>query len=76
MSKRIITSQGAPTTGFTDKGAPSPLAQAIRAVFDSWMGDRAVSYRRINRIPETATFPPEQERLYGYDADIELRQSV
>jgi salicylate hydroxylase len=31
---------------------------------------------RINRIPETATFPPEQERLYGYDADIELRQSV
>jgi 2-iminobutanoate/2-iminopropanoate deaminase len=31
MPKRIITSQGAPTTGFTDKGAPSPLAQAIRA---------------------------------------------
>ena len=31
MPKRIITSQSAPTTGFTDKGAPSPLAQAIRA---------------------------------------------
>jgi len=31
LPKRIITSQGAPTTGFTDKGAPSPLAQAIRA---------------------------------------------
>ncbi len=31
MSKRIITSQSAPTTGFTDKGMPSPLAQAIRA---------------------------------------------
>ena len=31
MPKQIITSQGAPTTGFTDKGAPSPLAQAIRA---------------------------------------------
>jgi len=31
VPKRIITSQGAPTTGFTDKGAPSPLAQAIRA---------------------------------------------
>ena len=31
MPKRIITSQGAPTTGFTGKGAPSPLAQAIRA---------------------------------------------
>jgi 2-polyprenyl-6-methoxyphenol hydroxylase-like FAD-dependent oxidoreductase len=31
---------------------------------------------RTNRIPETATFPPEQERLYGYDAEIELRKSV
>jgi 2-iminobutanoate/2-iminopropanoate deaminase len=31
MPKRIITSQGAPTTGFTDKATPSPLAQAIRA---------------------------------------------
>jgi len=29
--KQIITSPGAPTTGFTDRGAPSPLAQAIRA---------------------------------------------
>jgi 2-iminobutanoate/2-iminopropanoate deaminase len=31
MPKRIIASPGAPTTGFTDKGTPSPLAQAIRA---------------------------------------------
>ena len=31
MPKQIIASQSAPTTGFTDKGAPSPLAQAIRA---------------------------------------------
>lgn len=31
MPKQIITSPGAPTTGFTDKGTPSPLAQAIRA---------------------------------------------
>jgi 2-iminobutanoate/2-iminopropanoate deaminase len=31
VPKQIITSQAAPTTGFTDKGAPSPLAQAIRA---------------------------------------------
>jgi pyruvate, orthophosphate dikinase len=28
------------------------LRQAIRAVFDSWSGDRAVQYRRINRIPD------------------------
>jgi 2-iminobutanoate/2-iminopropanoate deaminase len=31
MPKQIVTSPGAPTTGFTDQGAPSPLAQAIRA---------------------------------------------
>jgi 2-iminobutanoate/2-iminopropanoate deaminase len=31
VPKQIITSQAAPTTGFTDKGTPSPLAQAIRA---------------------------------------------
>ena len=30
MPKQIITSSSAPTTGFTDKSAPSPLAQAIR----------------------------------------------
>ena len=31
MAKQIITSPDAPVTGFTDKGTPSPLAQAIRA---------------------------------------------
>lgn len=31
MPKQIITSPDAPTTGFTDKSTPSPLAQAIRA---------------------------------------------
>ena len=31
---------------------------------------------RANRIPETATFPPEQERLYGYDAELELQKSA
>ena len=28
---------------------------------------------RVNRNPESATFPPEQERLYGYDAEAVLR---
>src|SRR5262249_55174885 len=28
---------------------------------------------RANRIPEVATFPPEQERLYGYDSEAVLR---
>jgi 2-iminobutanoate/2-iminopropanoate deaminase len=31
MAKQLITSPDAPTTGFTDKSTPSPLAQAIRA---------------------------------------------
>lgn len=31
---------------------------------------------RTNRVPETATFPAEQERLYGYDAEVELQKSV
>jgi len=31
MAKQIIASPDAPTTGFTDKSTPSPLAQAIRA---------------------------------------------
>jgi 2-iminobutanoate/2-iminopropanoate deaminase len=31
MRKQVITSPDAPTTGFTDKTTPSPLAQAIRA---------------------------------------------
>lgn len=30
MPKQIITSSASPTTGFTDKTTPSPLAQAIR----------------------------------------------
>jgi salicylate hydroxylase len=30
---------------------------------------------RANRIPESATFPSEQERLYGYDAEAVLRAS-
>jgi salicylate hydroxylase len=28
---------------------------------------------RTNRTPESANFPPEQERLYGYDAEAVLR---
>ena len=31
---------------------------------------------RANRIPERAIFPPEQERLYGYDAEAVLSASI
>ena len=42
------------------------LAQAIRAVFDSWMGERAVEYRRINRIPDGwGTAVNVQQMVFG-----------
>src|SRR3954452_18744983 len=42
------------------------LAQAIRAVFDSWTGPRAVEYRRINRIPdEWGTAVNVQQMVFG-----------
>jgi pyruvate, orthophosphate dikinase len=42
------------------------LAHAIRAVFDSWLGDRAVAYRRINRIPDDwGTAVNVQQMVFG-----------
>ncbi len=42
------------------------LHQAIRAVFDSWTGERAVSYRRINRIPDDwGTAVNVQQMVFG-----------
>ena len=46
------------------------LHQAIRAVFDSWMGDRAVEYRRINRIPDDwGTAVNVQQMVFGNKGD-------
>ena len=42
------------------------LEQAIRAVFDSWMGERAVAYRRINDIPDDwGTAVNVQQMVFG-----------
>ncbi len=42
------------------------LRQAIRAVFDSWTGKRAVDYRRMNRIPdEWGTAVNVQQMVFG-----------
>jgi pyruvate,orthophosphate dikinase len=42
------------------------LDGAIRAVFDSWTGDRAVSYRRINHIPDGwGTAVNVQQMVFG-----------
>ena len=46
------------------------LKQSIRAVFDSWTGDRAVSYRRINHIPdEWGTAVNVQQMVFGNTGD-------
>ncbi len=42
------------------------LRQAIQAVFKSWTGERAVSYRRINRIPDDwGTAVNVQQMVFG-----------
>src|ERR1044072_2683635 len=42
------------------------LRQSIRAVFDSWMGERAIHYRRINRIPDDwGTAVNVQQMVFG-----------
>jgi pyruvate, orthophosphate dikinase len=42
------------------------LRLAIRAVFDSWTGERAVSYRRLNRIPDDwGTAVNVQQMVFG-----------
>jgi pyruvate, orthophosphate dikinase len=46
------------------------LANAIRAVFDSWMGERAVQYRRINHIPDDwGTAVNVQQMVFGNKGD-------
>jgi pyruvate,orthophosphate dikinase len=46
------------------------LRQSIRAVFDSWTGERAVSYRRINRIPDDwGTAVNVQQMVFGNTGD-------
>jgi pyruvate,orthophosphate dikinase len=46
------------------------LRLSIRAVFDSWVGDRAVEYRRINRIPDTwGTAVNVQQMVFGNRGD-------
>ncbi len=46
------------------------LRRAILAVFDSWTGERAVSYRRINRIPDDwGTAVNVQQMVFGNTGD-------
>jgi pyruvate,orthophosphate dikinase len=59
-----------------ETGEPFPqepreqLEQAIRAVFDSWQGNRAVEYRRISRIPDDwGTAVNVQQMVFGNKGD-------
>jgi pyruvate, orthophosphate dikinase len=46
------------------------LRQAIRAVFDSWMGERAIHYRRIDGIPDDwGTAVNVQQMVFGNKGD-------
>jgi pyruvate,orthophosphate dikinase len=46
------------------------LRGAITAVFDSWVGERAVAYRRINRIPDDwGTAVNVQQMVFGNKGD-------
>ena len=46
------------------------LRLAIRAVFDSWVGERAVSYRRLNQIPDDwGTAVNVQQMVFGNKGD-------
>jgi pyruvate, orthophosphate dikinase len=46
------------------------LAVAISAVFDSWLGERAVTYRQLNRIPDDwGTAVNVQQMVFGNKGD-------
>ena len=50
--------------------ASEQLRLAIRAVFDSWVGERAVSYRRLNQIPDDwGTAVNVQQMVFGNKGD-------
>lgn len=54
--------------GFVDfpQDPREQLDRSIRAVFDSWMGPRAVEYRRLNRIPDDwGTAVNVQQMVFG-----------
>jgi pyruvate, orthophosphate dikinase len=61
-------------TGETGEAFPEDpadqLRQAIRAVFDSWLGKRAATYRRINHIPDDwGTACNVQQMVFGNKGD-------
>ena len=53
------------------------LERAIRAVFDSWMGERALAYRRINGIPDDwGTAVNVQQMVFGNKGALGLQRRL
>ena len=66
LSELTETFKGSTTSRRTRRSS----CAAIRAVFDSWTGERAVAYRRINRIPDDwGTAVNVQQMVFGNKGD-------
>ena len=63
MPKKIITSANTPTTGFTDKSTPSPLAQGIR-------------WGNMLFLSGQAALDPETREIVSDDIGEQTRQTL
>ncbi len=63
MPKNVITSNYSPTTGFTDKATPSPLAQGIR-------------YGNMLFVSGQGPLDPETKEVVSDDIQIQTRQTL
>ena len=63
MPKEIITSATAPTTGFSDKGTPSPLAQGIK-------------FGNMMFVSGQGPLDPETKEVVSTDIQEQTRQTL
>ena len=63
MPKQIVTSATAPTTGFTNKATPSPLAQGIR-------------YGNMLFVSGQGPLNPETREVVSDDIQVQTRQTL
>lgn len=63
MPKQIVTSATAPTTGFTDKSKPSPLAQGIR-------------FGNMMFVSGQGPLDPETKEVVSDDIEEQTRQTL
>ena len=63
MPKQIVTSATTPTTGFTDKSTPSPLAQGIR-------------WGNMLFLSGQAALDPESREVVSDDIQEQTRQTL